>query len=352
MIKIHRDNQVIFWLLIGGLVLNILWSLRLELQAKTAKTIVEEYHSNLNQKSDILLDMKEFWRRADEISIKTNDQKMMIEMTPNLKKIDIGVGDETITIGRLDSASSGLGNGILLSTTGTGGSTYMLQTSKGIRLNLGDASSPFHFKMGRDKELIEIRHRNSFFQVGEAPVGNSFYQGVFMGEKNYATLGINKDEGIGLITKKRIQLEAESELSIVAEGDINIRSKNGVVKINGKKIYMSKEGSPSSGTSDMMSPENNLKQSYEKDRNSFNATKIMQTSLKSRGFYDGAVDGNYGSNTKKALQEFLRKEGFYQGEVDGHSGEALRDAIKQYQKSNGLKITGDINLETANAMQR
>ena len=45
MIKIHRDNRVVFWLLIGGLVLNILWSLRLELQAK-AITRVEKYHLN------------------------------------------------------------------------------------------------------------------------------------------------------------------------------------------------------------------------------------------------------------------------------------------------------------------
>jgi hypothetical protein len=237
MIKIHRDNRVIFWLLIGGFVLNILWSLRLELQAKT-KTNVDAYHYNLNQNSDTLIGMKEFLRRADEISITTNDQKMRIEMTPNLNRLDIGVGDETITIGRLDSASGGLGNGILLSTSDTGGSTYMLQTSKGIRLNLGDASKPFYLKMGRDKELIEIRHRGSFFQVGKAPVEDGMLQGIVMGEKNSATLAITKDEGIGLITEKKIKLEAKSELSIVAEGDINIQSKNGVVRINGKKIHM------------------------------------------------------------------------------------------------------------------
>jgi hypothetical protein len=312
MIKIHRDNRVIFWLLIGGFVLNILWSLRLELQAKT-KTKVDVYHYNLDQNTDTLIGLEEFIRRADEISIKTNDQKMRIEMTPNLNKLDIGVGDETITIGKLDSASGGIGNGILLSTTGTPGSTYLLQTSKGIRLNLGDKSERFYFNMSRDKELFEMRHRDSFFQVGKAPVGNSFYQGVFMGEKNSATLGItkdegiglrslneinlslakrsddserfyfnmsrdkelieirhrgsffqvgeapvgdrhyqgivmgeknsatlgiNKEEGIGLITEKTIKLEAKSELLIVADGDINIRSKNGVVRINGKKIHM------------------------------------------------------------------------------------------------------------------
>jgi len=78
----------------------------------------------------------------------------------------------------------------------------------------------------------------------------------------------------------------------------------------------------------------------------------MQTSLKSRGFYDGTADGIYGYNTKKGLQQFLRDKGFYQGEVDGLLGKSSRDAIKQFQKSVELKTTGRINLETGNAMQR
>jgi len=106
------------------------------------------------------------------------------------------------------------------------------------------------------------------------------------------------------------------------------------------------------GTSDILSLENTLKQLYEKDRNFFHAIKIIQTSLKSRGFYDGRSDGIYGHNTRKALQQFLRKEGFYQGEVDGILGKSSRDAIKEYQKRIKLKTTGRINLETAKAIQR
>jgi len=106
------------------------------------------------------------------------------------------------------------------------------------------------------------------------------------------------------------------------------------------------------GTSDISLIENTLKQLYEKDRNFFYAIKIMQTSLKSRGFYDGTADGIYGYNTKKGLQQFLRDKGFYQGEVDGLLGKSSRDAIKQFQKSVELKTTGRINLETGNAMQR
>jgi uncharacterized protein (DUF2345 family) len=62
-----------------------------------------------------------------------------------------------------------------------------------------------------------------------------------MGEKNFATLGINKNEGIGLRTKKKIILHADSELIIEAKGDIDIHSTNGVVKINGKKVYLNQE---------------------------------------------------------------------------------------------------------------
>lgn len=106
------------------------------------------------------------------------------------------------------------------------------------------------------------------------------------------------------------------------------------------------------GTSDISSLENTLKQTYEKDRNFFHAIKIMQTSLKNRGYYNGTADGINGYNTKKALQQFLRKEGFYQGEVDGLLGKSSRDSIKQYQNSIGLKTTGFVNLETAKAIQR
>jgi hypothetical protein len=314
MIKIHRENRIIFWLLIGGLVLNILWSLRLELQAKTITTIVEKYHLNLNKNADTLIGLKKFLREADEISVKTNNQSLGINMESDNNRINISTYRNLIRIGDLNPAPNGSTNGISLFAGSTvGESAEIQQTSKGIRLNLGDASKPFYLNMGRDKELIEIRHRDSFFQVGEAPVGDRFYQGIFMGEKNSATLAITKDEGIGLrslkeinlalgkqsndsepfhlnmsrdkelieirhrgsffqvgkapvedgmlqgivmgeknsatlaitkdegiglITEKKIKLEAKGELSIVAEGDINIQSKNGVVRINGKKIHM------------------------------------------------------------------------------------------------------------------
>jgi hypothetical protein len=233
MIKFHRDSRFIFWILIVGLALNIIWSFRLELQAKNINNIVESYHSNLNNNYDILRGLNEFIRTAEMISISTNDQKIKIEMTPSQDGINIGVGDEMISIGKLitpfstfiDPASLGFLEGIIL------------QASEGIRLNLGKHNTHF-FNMDRDGNLLEMRLRDMFFKIGNTVGRNDFYEGILMGEGNYATIGISKREGIKLFSEEIIKFEGQKELQIVSDGDINIRSENGAVRINGKKIYM------------------------------------------------------------------------------------------------------------------
>ena len=98
--------------------------------------------------------------------------------------------------------------------------------------------------------------------------------------------------------------------------------------------------------------ESRLRQCYEKDRELFHATKMLQVFLKKQGLYYGTDDGIYGEKTKKGLQRFLKEKGFYKGEADGLLGKSSRDAIKEYQKSIGIKTTGSLNLKTATAMQR
>jgi hypothetical protein len=104
--------------------------------------------------------------------------------------------------------------------------------------------------------------------------------------------------------------------------------------------------------SDFSSYESKLKESYEKDRNFFQAVKVLQSTLRVHGFYKGSVDGLYGSDTIKGFQRFLKMKGFYEGEFDGVMGKSSMEAVKKYQKSVNKKVTGQINLETANAMQR
>jgi len=240
MIKIHRDNRVIFWLLIGGLVLNILWSLRLELQAKTIKTIVEKYHLNLNKNVDTLVQLKKFRRWADNIEIATNDQKMSIDWNSLQGHLFIHAGFNSIEMGNFFKHGGGSNQHIRLRSGDEYKDAYMSLSSRRAILGLDEyGNKPFHIEMKRNKELIEIRHHDSIFRVGKTPQG----EGIAMGEKDSGSLIIRKDKGIGLTSTKKIILEARGEhgeLSIVSDGDINIRSKNGVVRINGKKIHMNK----------------------------------------------------------------------------------------------------------------
>jgi hypothetical protein len=244
MIKIHRDHRVIFWLMIGGLVLNILWSFRLELQAKTTKTIVQQYHLNLNKKIDKLDGLKEFERGAEWIQITTNDGNSNISLSQKDGQLFMRGGLNTVL---------GMGK----SLGGTPEKIYLISGDK-KRANLHlssdrttlkfNDSKKFHITMARNQGIIELRHHGSIFRVGKAPQG----EGIVMGEKGSGTLIIRKDKGIGITTGvAQILLDRPGKggkLTIEADGDINIQSKNGVVRINGKKIHMNKQakakGSP------------------------------------------------------------------------------------------------------------
>jgi hypothetical protein len=190
MIKIHRDNRVIFWLLIGALVMNILWSLRLELQAE------------------------------DITSPETGPNKIIYELnTENKKPFKLVMSGKTGTFelthdktgfvfGKIGSISKEWNEGILMFNGGDNQIIYMgkdegmaLRDIKNIYFIVGgpgDDSKPIYLKMKRDTGSIEIRNEKSILSVGS---------------KN---------------------------ISIEAEGDIDIRSKNGVLKLNGKKIHMNK----------------------------------------------------------------------------------------------------------------
>ncbi|KPK93339.1 MAG: hypothetical protein AMJ94_03495 [Deltaproteobacteria bacterium SM23_61] len=190
MIKIHRDNRVIFWLLIGALVMNILWSLRLELQAQDI-TIPETgpnkiiYELNTEGKKPFKLVM----------SGKTGTFQLTYD------KI-------VFVLGNISSISKDWNDGILMGTEGFKQLIYMgkeegmaLRDIKNIYFIVGapgDDSKAIYLKMKTDTGSTEIRNDKSTLSVGP---------------KN---------------------------ISIEAEGDIDIRSKNGVLKLNGKKIHMNK----------------------------------------------------------------------------------------------------------------
>ncbi len=57
------------------------------------------------------------------------------------------------------------------------------------------------------------------------------------------------------------------------------------------------------------------------------SAKEVQTALKKAGFYDGAVDGKIGKNTKKAITEFQKANGLV---ADGIVGKKTSEKLRQY----------------------
>jgi peptidoglycan hydrolase-like protein with peptidoglycan-binding domain len=117
------------------------------------------------------------------------------------------------------------------------------------------------------------------------------------------------------------------------------------------------------------------------------AVRDAQQRLSAAGFYAGAIDGLWGPDTQAAVERFQRSRGlqvtgdlnpvttsalqaapqpsaavrdtqqrlsalgFYNGAVDGVSGPDTRAAVERFQRSRGLAVTGDLNAVTASALR-
>lgn len=77
--------------------------------------------------------------------------------------------------------------------------------------------------------------------------------------------------------------------------------------------------------------------SYKKG-SSGETVRQIQTKLKEWGYYDGAVDGVYGSGTEKAVRYFQEKNGLT---VDGKAGRATLDAMGIFEEANANSNGGD-----------
>jgi hypothetical protein len=64
---------------------------------------------------------------------------------------------------------------------------------------------------------------------------------------------------------------------------------------------------------------------------------------------EASSDGWAGANVRE-VQEKLRERGFYSGEIDGVYSTELAAALTRYQIRNGLAITGQLDLETSDAL--
>ena len=54
----------------------------------------------------------------------------------------------------------------------------------------------------------------------------------------------------------------------------------------------------------------------------------------------------------RGVQEKLRDDGFYSGEIDGAYSSELAAALTRYQVRKGLPVTGQLDVDTSNALAR
>ena len=186
------------------------------------------------------------------------------------------------------------------------------------------------------------------------------------------------------------------------------------VTVNGKTGYVGKKYiSVSKGGSSSSSNKNSSKNSSSssssgtcKPGDTGEAVKKVQKKLKSLGYYDSSIDGDYGNGTKSAVKAFqkrnglketgevnsatlkklnssdakkassssssskssgssdgtckpgdtgeavkkvqkkLKSLGYYDSSIDGDYGNGTKSAVKAFQKRNGLKETGEVNSAT------
>ena len=75
----------------------------------------------------------------------------------------------------------------------------------------------------------------------------------------------------------------------------------------------------------------------------------IQTKLKRWGYYNGNIDGIYGSQTQEAVRYFQRKNGLT---VDGIAGPATLKAMGIYSSSSGSSSSSTSNSSNANLLAR
>lgn len=80
-----------------------------------------------------------------------------------------------------------------------------------------------------------------------------------------------------------------------------------------------------------------------------NEVKQIQTKLKNWGYYNGSVDGVYGSNTLNAVKKFQKKNGLT---ADGIAGTKTLQAMGIFSSSNSSSSSGSTSSSSLNLISR
>lgn len=269
---VKTGNRIFFLLLMAGLIFNIFWSRRLETTAQELSSRVDEHHNSLSQNEDSLTKLKLFSRTTvggqmielrdkdvligagdGEVTIRVGEKKRDFEIAllPKHDLIRIEKGNSHIWLG--NSGTGHVKNGIYItSSAGPGKGSGFWVEERGIQMKIidgGDFSisvqkgeAKLQLDIDPENELIEVKKDRSVIRIGKGSIG----EGVELGQFDTGTVALTKGEGVGLsaregnpmtITgKDKLDIDFDGDININAKGNINIRSSNGDVKINGKNV--------------------------------------------------------------------------------------------------------------------
>jgi len=255
-------NGILFLLLMAGLIFNILWSVRLELKAATAESLVDEHHNELKKNRDTL-DVQEFarfvksgagagnriWITNEGMELSADEQRKSINL--DNKGMIIGVksqktGDKIINITEDYIFLSGAGgDGCEVMLSKASGFKCQVLPKQGLPFNfsmdpelkeiyMGVGPKDFYVKLDTGKQQIEVKKDNSVIRIGKGDFG----EGIELGEFDTGTIAVNKGKGVGIAGKEELRITFDGEINITSKGNISIRSEQGDVKINGKKLLL------------------------------------------------------------------------------------------------------------------
>lgn len=249
-IKVTESGLVM--ILIAAFLGNILWSASIQSQTTELSSKVIEHHGMLSQNKDILSVLDEFMRSvtgaAGVNSIVLNEEGITLDVGIDTKVsilnkdlIRIKKDKAVILVGKGPGHMEGVAMGSMFSTVkgstisaSEKGIAMMALDTGPVKISAGKGKGEIGLIIDPQKEQIEVKKDRSVVRVGKGAFG----EGIEFGEFDTGTIAITKGKGIGIKGKAPFRVEFDGDIDIKAKGNINILSKEGDVRINGKAVRL------------------------------------------------------------------------------------------------------------------
>ena len=246
-------NSFLTFILMAGIILNLIWSMRLEIEAARTRSLIDEHHASLERNSDELARLKRFYRSVGENDIDLQDQGIYITSG----KYDLGFSADNYGI-RLNSCSragtknclpvelsAGSGNHKLKVTLDpqNGGMFFVLDKTLGYSFDVKGTN--MQLAMDPINKAFTFQLDNGYgIGAGKTTRGGRWITLQLDGKKSVRILenqGIaieNDEKPIYVLGGQSVKINSAGNIDINARGNINLQSEKGIVKINGKRILL------------------------------------------------------------------------------------------------------------------